>query len=127
MVNPSHPETHAGLQLEPDCRSLGQTKLFFNNFSPYTTPVYPSSFDSGICRTGTVVRVCTEVYSGLAPALSAVCLTDAKKGHYTFISDSKYLPLLQKTHTSLSLTKFGWSTSDPTTSGQTPGQQFLSS
>lgn len=40
---------------------------------------------------------------------------------------SKYLPLLQKTHTRPLLTKFVRSTPEPTTSGKSPGQQFLSS
>lgn len=74
-VNSSHPPTHARLQLEPVCRPLGQTKLFFNNFSPYATSVHPSSFDSAHA----------DIYAVLASAVSGTYLTDAKKGYSTFM------------------------------------------
>lgn len=74
-VNSSHPPTHARLQLEPVCRPLRQTKLFFNIFSPYATSVHPSSFHSAHA----------DVYAVLASAVFGAYLTDAKRGYSTFM------------------------------------------
>lgn len=63
--------------------------LCFSIIFPCTTPVHPSNFNS----------TSTEVYTVLAPVISAVYPADAKRGitHLHFCYCLQYLPLLRET------------------------------